>query len=213
MPKHIVKQGECISSIARRHGFSDWHTIYDDAQNRQLKKKRPNPHMLHPGDEVSIPEREKKSLSLSTGKVHEIKATIPKRRLKLVLRDGAGKVLANAPYMIEGVGLFAAGHTDDDGKLEQTVSALLQTARLSIAGYAWELRLGTLNPMSDTDDDGVSGVQGRLANLGFYGGAVDGVLGPRTRDAIVAFEQEHGLKVTGKAEGDFLDKLEEVHGS
>ncbi len=41
------------------------------------------------------------------------------------------------------------------------------------------------------------GVQTGLARLGYRPGPQDGVLGPRTRSAIRAFEADHGLEVTG----------------
>lgn len=40
-------------------------------------------------------------------------------------------------------------------------------------------------------------VQRRLAVLGYYGGSIDGIMGPKTRAAISAYQCEHGLVVTG----------------
>ena len=40
-------------------------------------------------------------------------------------------------------------------------------------------------------------VQTRLARAGYYHGAIDGVMGPRTRYAIRVFERAHGLRVDG----------------
>ncbi|MFZ0915332.1 MAG: peptidoglycan-binding protein [Candidatus Udaeobacter sp.] len=39
-------------------------------------------------------------------------------------------------------------------------------------------------------------VQSQLQQDGYYEGAVDGVLGPTTREAIAAFQEDHGLAVT-----------------
>ncbi|MEM0905999.1 MAG: peptidoglycan-binding domain-containing protein [Pseudomonadota bacterium] len=41
-------------------------------------------------------------------------------------------------------------------------------------------------------------VQSALADSGYYGDAIDGDLGPGTRDAIVAFERDRGLEETGE---------------
>jgi peptidoglycan hydrolase-like protein with peptidoglycan-binding domain len=38
----------------------------------------------------------------------------------------------------------------------------------------------------------VAELQRRLARAGYYHGSVDGVLGPQTRRAIRAYEQDHG---------------------
>lgn len=40
-------------------------------------------------------------------------------------------------------------------------------------------------------------VQRRLARAGYYHGAIDGIVGPRTRVAIRAYERTHGLRVDG----------------
>ena len=40
-------------------------------------------------------------------------------------------------------------------------------------------------------------IQRRLARAGYYRGAIDGVMGPRTHYAIRAYERDHGLRVDG----------------
>ncbi|MGZ5545094.1 MAG: peptidoglycan-binding domain-containing protein [Limisphaerales bacterium] len=46
-------------------------------------------------------------------------------------------------------------------------------------------------------DQVVADVQGALQRLGYYQGAIDGVLGPATQDAIENYQRDHGLPVTG----------------
>ncbi|MCM8790731.1 MAG: peptidoglycan-binding protein [Candidatus Omnitrophica bacterium] len=41
-------------------------------------------------------------------------------------------------------------------------------------------------------------IQTALKNAGFYNGAIDGKIGPRTKKAILDFQQANGLKVDGK---------------
>jgi len=55
--KHTVKSGESLSSIALKHGFRNWKTIYDAPENEEFRKKRPDPHLIKVGDVVMIPER------------------------------------------------------------------------------------------------------------------------------------------------------------
>jgi hypothetical protein len=51
---------------------------------------------------------------------------------------------------------------------------------------------------SEYDGDArVSDVQSALAREGYYDGAVDGVLGPATRNALRRYQRDHGLDVTG----------------
>jgi hypothetical protein len=56
-------------------------------------------------------------------------------------------------------------------------------------------------------DPTVSDVQADLANLGYYAGAIDGVLGPDTRTALTSYQIDHGLQVTGSLTADTLQSL------
>jgi hypothetical protein len=53
----------------------------------------------------------------------------------------------------------------------------------------------------------VAAVQRRLGELGYYHGAVDGVIGPRTRGAIAAFESRNGLVVDARISRPLLARL------
>ena len=46
-------------------------------------------------------------------------------------------------------------------------------------------------------DQVVANVQGALQRLGYYQGAIDGVLGPATQEAIENYQRHQGLPVTG----------------
>lgn len=50
-------------------------------------------------------------------------------------------------------------------------------------------------------------VQTRLARAGYYHGVIDGVMGPRTRYAIQAYERDHGLRVDGVIGGQLLRSM------
>jgi len=53
----------------------------------------------------------------------------------------------------------------------------------------------------------VDNVQSALANAGYYTGSVDGIMGPLTRDAITAYQQDNGLPVTGTITPSLLRSL------
>ena len=46
-------------------------------------------------------------------------------------------------------------------------------------------------------DEVVANVQSELQRLGYYSYAVDGILGPLTREALSRYQRDHGLPVTG----------------
>jgi LysM domain len=84
---HTVVQGEHLSSIARKYGFSSYKTIWDHGQNAELKKKRQNPNVIFPGDLLFIPDKGEKEESRSTEKRHHFKLKAEKPKLRLFLED------------------------------------------------------------------------------------------------------------------------------
>lgn len=209
---HVVNQGECLTSIARRYGFKDHRALYEAPENEALRAKRPDPNVLHPGDEVVIPDRKPKTLTLATGKTHRIVLSRPKRKLTLKLQDADGQALADLPYTLAVGDLKFEGRTDSDGKLEEIIPAHHTEGTLRIGRSTWRLRVGALNPLRDTDDAGSSGIQARLQNLGYDPGPIDGVFGPRTSAAVKAFQEANGLDPTGTIDENFLSALERAYG-
>ena len=56
-------------------------------------------------------------------------------------------------------------------------------------------------------DSTVAAVQEQLAQQGYYGGEIDGIYGAETRRAVVRYQSDHGLRVTGNLNGDTLQAL------
>ena len=56
-------------------------------------------------------------------------------------------------------------------------------------------------------DSTVAAVQEQLAQQGYYGGEIDGIFGAETRRAVVRYQSDHGLRVTGNLNGDTLQAL------
>jgi len=50
-------------------------------------------------------------------------------------------------------------------------------------------------------------VQTELARKGYYGGVIDGEIGPQTRAAIRAYQVDRGIPVTGRIDGALLRSL------
>jgi len=208
-----VLQGENLTLIALRYGFADHKPIYDHPNNADFKRIRPNPDVLHPGDRVFIPEVRPREESCQTEKCHWFVLKWPKKVLRITLEDSDGKAITDAPYeftvdppppdwssRVTLKGRLAAsnrtlrGKTDSSGSLEEPVAVNAARARLKIGSLVWELAIGHLDPHKQTPDDritGITGIQARLQNLGFYSGQVDGILGPRTTGAIRAFQRKY----------------------
>ena len=56
-------------------------------------------------------------------------------------------------------------------------------------------------------DSSVSQVQAALARKGYYHGAIDGRLGPGTRNALRRYQRNHGLDVTGRVDRPVIEAL------
>ena len=211
---HRVLQGECLSSIAKEYGFANWKAIYDHPANAALKARRPNPNALVPGDRLVIPEPIPKTGKYALGAWHELRIKNQPTTLRVQLRDMLGKTFANAPYSFEIGNELRQGTTDGDGVLKEEVDPTLSQARVTLRPgnpdfpeeICWQLELGTLDDAST-----VSGAQGRLRNLGYYTGPVDGRLSEETRFALRAFQRENELEASGRLESSTVDKLQAIH--
>jgi hypothetical protein len=210
---HTVEAGECLSRIARRHGFSDYLAIWNHDSNRALREARGNPNVLFPGDVVQIPDKRRKTVPAGTGQRHRFVVPTARKELRIALLDGTGTPLRNAGYVLVVEDARTPGATDGNGRLTATLPMRLVSVELEIAGRRLELQLGELNPIRDLVRNDASGMQQRLRNLGYDCGPIDGVCGPRTRAAIRIFQSEHDLQIDGTPARITLDKLVGVHGS
>jgi hypothetical protein len=212
---HVVKQGECFTRVARRYGFTDYKIIYDHPSNAELKKKRPNPNVLWPGDKINIPDKVEKLIDCATGARHVFKMKTARKVLRIVLKEHDGAPLSGAAYVLEVGNEVRNGMTDGDGLLTEKVPIDVPGATLTVAERVLHLSLGHLNPIGDEEEEKTdcSGIQGRLKNLGYDVGRIDGKLGRRTRAALAVFQSDHDLDIDGEPGRSTLDKLEQAHGS
>lgn len=209
MPKqHKVKQGECISSIAQDYGFS-WEQIWNDPANEELKQKREDPNVLFPGDEVVIPDKKARKESVSADQKHKFRRKGVPAMLRLEFVDDQGNPRGNVSYVLDIDGQSFSGNTDGEGKIEQRIPPNAKQGQLRLGddgSEVYNIRLGSLDPVSET-----TGVQQRLKNLGYECGSVDGEAGPKTREALMAFQKKHELSETGEIDQQTLDKLQQLH--
>ncbi len=203
--KHVVKQGECIASLAYTYGLPR-NRIWDDPENEALRTLRGDPFVLFPGDEVVIPEPQVKTVPAETGKTHPFRLKSEKVRVRLRLLEG-DRALANEAYVFTVGENNRTGTTDAEGKLVEEVGADVMEARLDICGRRILLKLGYLDPASE-----LSGIQARLNNLDYGAGPVDGVMGPMTHRALGLFQKASAIKTTRDPNPATRDKLKNAHG-
>src|SRR5208282_5132565 len=174
-----VQQGDCIESIAFEHGFF-WQTLWNDGANASLKSKRKDPNVLMEGDVVRIPDRRPKQDSVATEQRHRfcLKGVPSKLRLVVLEND---KPLASEPYLLDIDGQLSKGRTAADGSVELGIPPNARNGRLIVSEglnqRIYRLDLGGLDPATE-----VSGVKGRLRNLGYPVASVDDQLDRETID-------------------------------
>ena len=195
---HTVKQGDTLVSIAHQHGFRAWETIWLRPENDELRKKRSNPMVLAPGDQVFVPDKRVKEFSCATNQTHTFKLRPLLARLHLVLRDDAGAPYANRRYELVVDGKSYPGVTDAAGTLEELLPPDAKQGELSLytgsgPPKVWPVELGHVDPVELT-----SGVKVRLSNLGYACGPIDDQLDDKTREGLRDFQADNGLDPSGE---------------
>ena len=122
---HTVRQGECLTSIAREYGLKSWRFLYEHPENEQLRALRNNPNALLPGDRIVIPEASAKSISGPTDKRHSyrIKGESTYLRLNMLLdvfgEGSVGKYVLD----VEGMNEPLEGELGEKGAIDVQVLA------------------------------------------------------------------------------------------
>ena len=212
MGMYTVASGDCLSSIADKFGFF-WKTLWEAPENADLKAKRKNPNVLYTGDQVFIPDLKLKTEQRATEQRHRFRLKGVPAKLKLRLMR-LGKPRANIRYTLAVDGKLFDGTTDSEGRISQRIPPGATRGRLVLTeGTMVEekiLNLGGIDPVEE-----LSGVQGRLRNLGYNcpaGGSEDGQVDEETQKAIKEFQSDEGLPATGECDDATRQKLKAIHG-
>jgi N-acetylmuramoyl-L-alanine amidase len=211
MPIHTVRQGDCINSIAAQWGLF-WETIWNHPENAELTNLRQNPNALLPGDKVFVPDKRKKEEGCETTRRHVFRIRGVPVRLNLQLLDTEQKPRSGLKYTLVIDGRKVEGITPEDGRISEIIAPDAKKAKLTVRPAdgpveEYDMNIGHMNPVSD-----LTGVQGRLKNLGYYHGNMDGSLDEKTAEALREFQSRHGLEVTGVADEATQAALAELHG-
>lgn len=196
---HKIEDGEWVGSVAIRYGFADWETdVWKHAKNDELRRKRPDPHVLAPGDELYIPPWEDKKEDCATEQKHTFKLKTPTEVLRVRVLDEDGEPVANKEYVLDidygGSGVVYKQRnktTDADGMIEEVIPSTAKGGRLVVpdAKVDMAVSIGRLYPV-DAEDEALSvrGAQQRLAAIDMYDGEITGELDELTREAIARFQ-------------------------
>lgn len=214
---YVVQPGECIESIAYKHGLF-WEAIWNDPANADVKDARNDPNQLIPGDRLTVMQKRRKEVNKEPEQTHKFRRKGVPALLRLQLCDEEGP-LANAEYALTLDGKVTKGSTDGDGKLEHSLPpdarrCLIQFWTTNDSGERVPceiaLALRKLEPIESSN-----GQLSRLQNLGYHQGDLPQRPEDLQRDlasALVLFQEASEMETTGKADEKTLQKLQEAHG-
>jgi murein DD-endopeptidase MepM/ murein hydrolase activator NlpD len=208
---YTVKQGDCLSSIASRNHMA-WQTIWDHADNKDLRELRKNPNVLRVGDVLEIPDKHQKQSAAAANSKHKFVVKRPETKLRFRVLAG-GKPVRSVAYMltVDDVVIDPGKEikTDFTGLVVAKIRAESTKAEIVLAHRhtAYTLHLGHLDPVSET-----TGLQTRLYHLGYYPGALDGEPNPLLTVAVWLFQTANDILPTGQPNDDTLAAIEKAYG-
>lgn len=207
MIPYVIKQGDYLVKLAHELGF-DLATILDHEKNAELKKKRPNPNVLYPGDVLFIPEPTPPATPVAQGTSNDYGATVPTVKVTLVL-EGDGKPMANQACEVEGLPETSAT-TDGQGEVTFEVPVNVREFTVTLTGtdYQYQVMVAHVDPPTEQ-----SGIRQRLTNLGHYRRASDPEDAEAYAGAVASFQQASGLPQTGEVDDATRDAIVAAHGS
>lgn len=216
MTPYIVRQGDYLTKLAYLHGF-DADEVWNDPKNEDLRRARPDPSILAPGDILFIRESEKDGLSVQQGTANNFVATVPKVQLQLHFHDDEGPFAGEA-YEIQGLGDPIPGTTDGEGGLVVDVPVTTSDFHVlfPVRNVIYPVIVGDMDPINEP-----SGVRKRLRHLGYHcdpsraegPDSPEEALAALDRIAIQAFQQDHQIAPTGEIDDATRAALVDAHGS
>ena len=205
-PKHTVKQGDTLASIAQEYGLKDWTALYSRALNTHTNLE---PSILMEGDEIWVPGPDVGRTLCRTGGTYTFRCYTPTTYVKVEVKD-QGVSVAGASYVLTiGEEVFR-GVTGRDGLVSQVVPLSANTAKLEVTmpdgtKREWTMELGGLDPV-ETE----TGKKQRLINLGLLAEA-DKDDADKVKAAISRLQELCGQLVTGEADAMTLEALRDLH--
>lgn len=211
-------QGDTLSKLAAAHGLHGWRTIYDHPENAELRRRRPNPNVLLPGDPIFIPEKQERQHVGRTETVHRLTVHRAGTRLRIKLVGADYEPLTSTAWKLTIGTNDYAGSTSHDGIVDVALAADAVDGHLTLPAWnhTWHLVIGYLDPLVDGATGALvaSGLQARLDNLGYPLGPADGTIERATASEVLRFQETvmHRARPDGVADRDTLAAIERAHG-
>ncbi len=182
--------------------------IKEHEKNSHLFNTR-TAYLLKTGDVIWIPDEapERQWFSVSRGQTARFVASRNTRPFRLLLRYPEGTPVKGKEFILSVGEVSVGGKTDAEGMLDVRVPISATQALVVVDGYRKKIQIGALEPAHTA-----KGYQGRLRNLGYAVGPVDGIVGPKTRGAIRAFQRDRELELSARMDDETLSALTGAYG-
>ena len=116
---HVVREGECMSSLAAKKGLFVAQ-IFEHPANAQLSTVRGDPNILLPGDRVTIPNFELKDVDKPTEQKNKFVLLGEPVFLRILVMD-RDKPLGGQPFTLVVGGVTIQDTTQPDGTIETRI--------------------------------------------------------------------------------------------
>lgn len=205
---HIVRRGDHLPKLAFERGV-DPETVWNHPKNKALRELRKDWHILCEGDILTIPVPDPpEGLPIRAGTTNRYKGQVPKIDTPVRFADEAGPYAGEA-YVIRGMGKPVEGTTDGDGHLTISSPMWVRTVQVEFParGVAVDLLVGDMDPITE-----ISGVQMRLAHLGYLKARKSNALDEATVEALRAFQRAQYLDPSGQIDDATVAALKDAFG-
>jgi hypothetical protein len=206
--QHTATGGDSVESVAYANGLF-WETVWNDPANEPLRQLRDDPNILEEGDLLTVPDLRIKEVSKPIDQRYRFrrKGVPSKIEVRLTIYDDQPR--PGVPYTVTMGKRKLSGSSDGDGWIRFSVMPDVKRGSLQlVTGETYEFEVGTVRPPAI-----LKGVQGRLRNLAYFLGAIDGEMSEALADAIERYQRDRKVPVTGKADDATVSALEADHGS
>jgi hypothetical protein len=206
---YTIRNGDSVDSLCFARGLFP-ESVWDHAENSQLKNLRKDRSVLLEGDVLFLPEIILKHEDAATDTRHPYRRKAVPAEIAFKLLDERNEPRANVPYILRIDSQNFDGKTDSGGEIRFLVPPDARSAKIEIpdTGEVFDLGVGHMDPI-DTD----SGVSLRLSNLGFPVTIHAGQPDPDSLAAAVRkFQAKNDLEETGEVDQQFRDTLKDQAG-
>lgn len=238
---YIIAQGDCIDSVAMRHGFFP-DTLWNHGANAGLKELRKDPNVLFPGDKLFIPDIQIREVDKANEQRHRFrrKGVPAKLHLRFLkpkdppppeeeapaagedsesnyedpeISSGPQEMepIANAPFRLDVEGQITEGQTDGDGQVKVPIPPNAAKGVITFYPGTPEERVLPLSLGAMDPMETIVGARKRLRNLGYHCSIEDKIT-PELKDVIARFQKDNDLEAKGELDDATKAKLKEKHG-